>query len=80
MRREQVFKCVLNHAITPDMEIKPMKQSDKAFVWATQNYADESGGAVESLSVRFKNASSAQNFELKYLDCVTRLRIDTEND
>lgn len=50
-------------ALTGDIKISPMKQSDKAFCWVGPNYAENSGeGETESLSVRFKNADLANQF------------------
>lgn len=64
LRREQVYKCVLNQALSADFLMNPMKQSDKAYCWVGTNFAeDTTNGAMESLSVRFKNAQIAQSFE-----------------
>lgn len=49
--------------LTADLQINAMKQSDKAFCWVAQNFAeDQQNGELESLSVRFKNADLAKKF------------------
>lgn len=63
LRREQIHKLVLNMKLTADVEIKPNKQSDKAFTWVAQNFAeDQQNGELEQLSVRFKNVDIANRF------------------
>lgn len=63
LRREQIHKLVLNMKLTGDLQITAMKQSDKAFCWVAQNFAeDQHNGELESLSVRFKNAELAKKF------------------
>lgn len=75
LRREQIHKLVLNMALNTDLQISPMKQSDKAFVWVGQNYAEEQGnGELESLSVRFKNADLAKKFYDTVQSCVDKLK------
>lgn len=41
MRREQVLKLCANHYISPDMEIKAMKTSEKAWCWAANDYSED---------------------------------------
>lgn len=75
MRREQIHKLVLNMALTADLQINPMKQSDKAFVWVAQNFAEEQeNGEVESLSVRFKYADLASKFHNTVQKCIEQLK------
>lgn len=75
LRREQVYKCVLNQAVNGEFQMNRMKQSDKAFCWVGTNFAeDTSSGAVESLSIRFKNAIIAQHFEEKVTEAVDKLK------
>lgn len=74
LRREQIHKLVLNMGLSSDFQMNPMKQSDKAYCWVGPNYADESNGAVESLSVRFKNGQLAQKFNETVQHCVEQLR------
>lgn len=74
LRREQVYKCVLNQAMSADLQITPMKQSDKAFCWVGTNFAeDTTNGVVESLSVRFKNAQIAQSFDVAVKGAIEQL-------
>lgn len=79
MRREQVYKIVLNHALNESVSIQYMKNSDKAFCWATQNFSDDSGsGDVENLSVRFKNGDIAQHFDNAVKSALEQLKTRTE--
>lgn len=81
LRREQIFKLVLNHALTADVHITPMQSSDKAFCWATNNYADDaSAGAAEQLSVRFKNADIGGRFDAAVKQCLAQLRLRPQAD
>lgn len=80
LRREQVFKCVLNHALNNEFIISPMKSSDKAYCWATNNYADDSAGNAEQLSVRFKNSDIAQRFDAAIKKCLSQLKLEPEDD
>lgn len=55
--------------------MNPMKQSDKAFCWVAQNYAeDQQNGVLESLSVRFKNADLANKFNQTMQNSIAQLR------
>lgn len=79
LRREQVYKCVLNQALTADFHMNPMKQSDKAFCWVGTNFAeDTTNGATESLSVRFKNAQIAQSFDNAMKNAIENLKAKLE--
>lgn len=73
LRREQIFKLVLNHAITGDLAVTPMNNSDKAFVWGAMNHA-ESPGQLEQLAARFKNESIASEFRSTLEKCQEKLR------
>ncbi|XP_056644005.1 E3 SUMO-protein ligase RanBP2-like [Diorhabda sublineata] len=61
LRREIVHKLVLNQLITPNLELKPMASSEKAWVWSGQNYCDDEL-AFEKLAVRFKIQQRADEF------------------
>lgn len=73
LRREQIHKLVLNHAITADLAITPMNNSGKAFVWGAMNHA-ESPGQLEKLAARFKNESIADQFRGVLEQCQESLR------
>ncbi|XP_065584472.1 E3 SUMO-protein ligase RanBP2-like [Artemia franciscana] len=62
MRREQVLKICCNHLITPELELMPMNNSDKAFVWYALDYS-EGEMKEEKLALRFKLPDTAK--ELK---------------
>lgn len=55
--------------IFSDLELLPMKNSDRAWTWAGRNYA-ESTGEQETLAVRFKSVALATNFYDKIQECV----------
>lgn len=62
-------------SLNGDIKISPMKQSDKAFIWVGPNYAEKTGeGETESLSVRFKNADLASQFNNIVQDCINKLK------
>uniref|UniRef100_A0A182W029 E3 SUMO-protein ligase RanBP2 n=1 Tax=Anopheles minimus TaxID=112268 RepID=A0A182W029_9DIPT len=73
LRREQILKLVLNHAITGDLAVTPMNNSDKAFVWGAMNYA-ESPSQLEQLAARFKNENIASEFRSTLEKCQESLR------
>ncbi len=74
LRREQIFKCVLNHQLSAELCVNPMKSSEKAFAWAAHNHAEDSNGELEQLSVRFKNTEIATKFINAVNACVNKLK------
>lgn len=78
LRREQIHKLVLNMKLTADLQISPMKSSEKAFCWVAQNFAeDQQNGELESLSVRFKNADLAKKFNDAVQPIIEQLKEDS---
>lgn len=73
LRREQIFKLVLNHALNSDLQITPMNNSGKAFVWGAMNHAEE-GPQLEKLAARFKNEDLAASFKAVLEQCQEKLR------
>lgn len=70
----QVFKVVCNHLITPEITIKPMVSSNKAFCWACMNTTEDNPDPQkEFLAVRFKNEESADKFKKVFDDCLLKL-------
>lgn len=61
MRRDQVLKICANHIITPEMDIQPMKNENKAYIWVANDFADENV-ALEKFCIRFKTTDIANNF------------------
>ncbi|KAJ3660264.1 hypothetical protein Zmor_004720 [Zophobas morio] len=61
MRRDQVLKICANHFLTKEMVLTPMAKSDRAYIWAAHDYADEEV-VLEKLCVRFKTADEAKKF------------------
>ncbi|XP_058057822.1 E3 SUMO-protein ligase RanBP2 [Anopheles bellator] len=73
LRREQIYKLVLNHAIGADLAVTPMNNSGKAFVWGALNHAD-GPPQLEKLAVRFKNETIADEFRRMLESCQEKLR------
>lgn len=73
LRREQIFKCVLNHGITAEFIMNPMNTSGNAYCWATMNYA-EMPGELEQLAARFKNSKLALEFETEIKKIVEQMK------
>lgn len=69
LRREQVHKVVLNQRLDENIELKPLKTSDKAWCWGGLNHAEDSSGALEELAIRFKNSELAEEFRSKVEEC-----------
>lgn len=61
MRRDQVHKVCANHFVTKDMTLAPMPSSDRAFVWAANDFADQVM-VLEKFCVKFKTQEEAQKF------------------
>ncbi|KAG4077318.1 hypothetical protein HA402_009719 [Bradysia odoriphaga] len=74
LRREQIFKCVLNHQLSAELCVNAMKSSEKAFVWAAHNHGEDSNGDLEQLSVRFKNPEIATKFIGVVGTCINKLK------
>lgn len=74
LRREQVYKVVLNQLIVTELELQPMTTSDKAWVWAGYNYTDD-GCTLEKLAIRFKNCETAQTFYKIVYHIIDKLRL-----
>ena len=68
MRQEKTLKPVGNFVITekPSCELKPMANSDKAFMWVCHDFSDETEGKLEKLCARFQNADAAKEFQTKF--------------
>merc|ERR1739838_478072 len=64
MRQEKTLKPVGNFIITekPSCELKPMANSDKAWMWACKDFSDDNEGALEKMAIRFKNKEEADAF------------------
>ncbi|CAL7942946.1 unnamed protein product [Xylocopa violacea] len=62
LRRDQVYKVVCNFLLTPDINFSKLSTSDRAWIWAGMNYAEEQP-CLEQLAVKFKNTNVASNFK-----------------
>ncbi|XP_017317433.2 RANBP2-like and GRIP domain-containing protein 5/6 isoform X1 [Ictalurus punctatus] len=68
MRRDQILKVCANHAITKEMELKPMNNATNALVWMANDYA-EGDVKVEQLAAKFKTPELAESFRKTFTDC-----------
>ena len=59
MRREQVFKICLNHALTTDLIFK--SQDERSWLWAARDFF-EGEGVMETLVIRFRSPQEAKYF------------------
>ncbi|KAK7072855.1 hypothetical protein SK128_020456 [Halocaridina rubra] len=62
MRRDQTHKVCANHLVLSSMDIQPMKNNDRAWMWAAQDYADEEI-RPEKFCCRFKTVEIATAFK-----------------
>lgn len=61
MRRDQVLKICANHLLKSDMELTPLKNSDCAYIWVANDFADETV-QLEKLCAKFKTPDEALKF------------------
>ncbi|KAK2710406.1 hypothetical protein QYM36_011804, partial [Artemia franciscana] len=59
---ELILKICCNHLITPELDLMPMKNSDKAFTWYAQDYS-EGELKKEILALKFKLADTAKKLK-----------------
>lgn len=62
LRRDQVHKVVCNLLLTLDVNFSRLSTSDRAWVWAGMNHAEEQP-CLEQLAVKFKNPELATKFK-----------------
>lgn len=72
MRREQTFKICANHAITPEMTLRAMIGSEKAFVWFTPADAADEEPVHQTLAARFGSKENADAFKGAFEDAVKK--------
>lgn len=74
MRRDQVHKICANHYLEPDMELSPMNNNPKAYIWPANDFSD--GNVVlETFCVQFKTPELAK----KFYDCFEKSKIMKES-
>lgn len=73
MRREQIHKLVLNHAITADFSMTEMNNNPTSYVWGAINFAEEDE-KIEKLAVKFKNADIASTFKAEIDKAIADLK------
>uniref|UniRef100_A0A1B0B792 RanBP2-type domain-containing protein n=1 Tax=Glossina palpalis gambiensis TaxID=67801 RepID=A0A1B0B792_9MUSC len=70
MRREKIYKLILNHLVNTEFSFNEMKKNPKSFLWGTMNYAECPEGVLEELAVRFKNVILAELFREQLNKCI----------
>lgn len=73
MRREQVHKICANHFLTPDINLEPKANADKAWVWVANDFADEEM-KVEKFCARFKTPEDSAEFKKVFDDAKQELQ------
>mmetsp|Transcript_21173 Transcript_21173/g.32812 ORF Transcript_21173/g.32812 Transcript_21173/m.32812 type:complete len:192 (-) Transcript_21173:67-642(-) len=78
MRQEKTLKPVGNFHLSekPSCELKPMANSDKAFMWVCHDFS-EGEGAVEKLAIRLQNVDLAKDFKEKF-EAAQQFNIDAK--
>lgn len=74
MRREQIFKLVLNHAITADFNMTMMNNNPQSYVWGAINFGEDDDGRLEKLAIRFKTAEIASKFKAEIDKAIADLK------
>lgn len=64
MRQQQTLKVIMNHYVTPDIELTPNAGSDKSMVWSAMDYADEELSKA-TFAIKFGARESALEFKEK---------------
>lgn len=65
MRRDQVHKICANHFLTECLQLTPMANNERAYIWAANDFADENV-VLEKLCVRFKTVEEAKKFATEF--------------
>jgi len=65
LRQEKTLKLCVNHLVPP-MELKPNLGSDRAWTWASMDFADENNGAQRTFAIKFKNPEVALTFKTHF--------------
>lgn len=73
MRREQIHKICANHFLTPDINLEPKANADKAWVWVANDFADEEM-KVEKFCARFKTPEDSAEFKKVFDDVKQELQ------
>ena len=67
MRRDQVLKICLNHYVTKDCELKPMKNTNgKAWVWYADDFTEEGEVEHSQFAIKFKTVEIADKFKASF--------------
>ena len=79
MRQEKTHKPVGNFAISakPSCELKPMANSDKAYMWVCNDFSDGES-ALEKLAIRLQNVEAAKEFKEKF-EAAQQFNVDAKD-
>ena len=69
----QILKLCANHALTVDMKLTPMANSDRAWCYMAHDFSDEEV-KHEKLAVKFNKAEKALEFKNKFEGCINQLK------
>lgn len=73
MRRELVHKICCNQRLSADLELKPIKSSDKAMSWIGQDFSE--GESVKELfAIKFKTVQQLTAFRDKFNEIKDKVR------
>lgn len=66
---------MLNQLITSELDLLPMTNSPKAYMWVGLNYTDDEKGVIEKLAVRFRSEEMSEHFKSK-IDSILKVIIN----
>lgn len=80
MRRDQIHKLVLNHAIGSNFTFTASNKNVRSFNWGALNFAESVDGALESLAVRFRTDNMAQKFQIALSNAIKDCKMREAKD
>jgi len=81
MRRDAVHKICANHAIMPNMELKPLFSSDKSWIWFTpSDYSEGLPPVPEQFCIKFKYKETADEFKQHFEELQKLMDVKLKED